>query len=83
MTKIPRLGKQPPQYTFFLNPYTDAWFSKCPKCRGAMGRKKLPLVIHVDDGGLISLNKSCRFCSRCDLLPALPNRVKCRVSWQL
>jgi hypothetical protein len=36
---IPRLGKQPPRYTFFLNPYTDARFSKCPKCEGKTGQK--------------------------------------------
>ena len=29
---IPRLGKQPPRYRFFLNPYRDVRFSKCPQC---------------------------------------------------
>ena len=33
-----------------------------------MGQKKLPLVIHVEDWGPVSINKTCRFCSRCDLL---------------
>ena len=45
MAKLPRLGKQPPRHTFFLNPYTDARFSKCPKCEGKTRQKKLPLVI--------------------------------------
>jgi hypothetical protein len=67
---IPRLGKQPPRYTFFLNPYADARFSNCPKCRGKTKQKKLPLMIHVDEGGLVSLNKTCRYCPVCDLLIA-------------
>jgi hypothetical protein len=46
-----QIGKQPPRYTFFLNPYLDARFTKCPGCDGKMGQKKLPLVIHVDDWG--------------------------------
>ncbi len=55
---IPRLGKQPPRYTFFLNPYTDARFTKCPKCSGKVRQKKLPLVIHIDEGGMMVLNNS-------------------------
>lgn len=67
---IPRLGKQPPRYTFFLNPYADARFSNCPKCGGKTKQKKLPLVIHVNEGGMISLNKTCRYCPACELLIA-------------
>ena len=63
-----QIGKQPPRYTFFLNPYLDSRFTKCPGCDGKMGQKKLPLVIHVDDWGPVSINKTCRYCSHCDLL---------------
>ncbi len=73
---IPRLGKQPPRYTFFLNPYTDARFSKCLKCEGKMGQKKLPLVIHIDDGGMMVLNKTCRYCPACDLLIAHKDEIE-------
>ena len=76
MAKLPKLGKQPPRYTFFLNPYTDARFTKCPKCEGKMRQKKLPLVIHIHDGGLISLNKTCRYCPGCDLLIAHKDEVE-------
>jgi hypothetical protein len=31
---MPSLGKQPPRHPFFLNPHTDARFTKCPKCEG-------------------------------------------------
>jgi hypothetical protein len=35
-----------------------------------MGQKKLPLVIHVDDWGPLTINKTCRFCGHCNLLIA-------------
>lgn len=76
----PRIGKQPPRHTFFLNPYTDARFTKCPKCSHKTGQKKLPLVIHVDEWGLISLNKTCRYCSRCDLLIAHKDEIDAQLA---
>jgi len=65
-----QLGKQPPQYRFFLNPYQDARFTRCPQCDNKMGQRKLPLLIHVDPMQLLSLNKTCRYCHHCDLLIA-------------
>ena len=73
---LPRLGKQPPRHTFFLNPYTDARFSKCPKCEGKTRQKKLPLVIHVAGGGTMVLNKTCRYCPGCDLLVAHKDEIE-------
>ena len=65
-----RLGKQPPRYRFFLNPYTDVRFTTCPQCRGKTRQHKLLLVIHIDPLQLVALNKTCRYCPRCDLLIA-------------
>ena len=76
----PRIGKQPPRHTFFLNPYTDARFTKCPKCSHKTGQKKLPLVIHVDEWGPLLLNKTCRFCSRCDLLIAHKDEIDAQLA---
>ncbi len=64
----PRLGKQPPRYRFFLNPYRDARFTSCPQCGGKMRVRKLPLVIHIDPMQLVGMNKECRYCPPCDLL---------------
>jgi hypothetical protein len=66
----PRLGKQTPRYDFFLNPYQDARFTRCPTCQAKTRQKKLPLVIHIDDLGMFVLNKTCRFCPDCQLLIA-------------
>ena len=53
---------------FFLNPYTDAAFTKCPKCENKTKLRKFPLVIHIDPLQLFVLNKKCRFCTGCDLI---------------
>lgn len=66
----PKLGKQAPRYKFFLNPYQDARFTRCPSCEAKTRQKKLPLVIHIDDWGMIVVNKTCRFCTGCQLLIA-------------
>ena len=68
--ETPRLGKRPPRYRFFLNPYTDARFTTCPQCGEKTRVRKLPLVIHIDPMQLVALNKACRYCPRCDLLIA-------------
>jgi hypothetical protein len=65
-----QLGKQPPRYRFFLNPYQDMRFTKCPQCDSKTLLRKLPLVIHVEPMQMLSLNKTCRYCPRCDLLIA-------------
>jgi len=71
-----RLGKQPPRYRFFLNPYRDARFTSCPQCGGKMRARKLPLVIHVDPARLVALNKTCRYCPLCDLLIAHQDEIE-------
>jgi hypothetical protein len=65
-----QLGKQPPRYRFFLNPYQDMRFTKCPQCDSKTLLRKLPLIIHVEPMEMLSLNKTCRYCPRCDLLIA-------------
>jgi len=65
-----RLGKLRPQYRFFLNPYEDMRFTRCPKCDNKTKQKKVPLVIHIDPMYFLSLNKTCRYCPYCDLLIA-------------
>ena len=72
---IPRLGKQALRYRFFLNPYRDARFSKCPQCANKTGQRKLPLFIHIDPKQPLLLNKTCRYCPHCDLLIAHQNEL--------
>lgn len=74
--EIPRLGSRPPRHKFFLNPYVDARFTRCPKCVAKNKQRKLPLAIHVDDGGMIILNMTCRYCPACDLLIVHQDKVE-------
>ena len=59
------------KYYFFLNPYTDSSFTRCPKCDNKTKVKKLPLAILLEKKKIIfMLNKTCKFCPYCELLIA-------------
>jgi hypothetical protein len=65
-----RMGALPPRYAFVLNPHADAGFTKCPRCESKTRVRKLSLVIHVEDFGLVLLAKTCRLCPECETLVA-------------
>jgi uncharacterized C2H2 Zn-finger protein len=65
-----RMGALPPRYAFVLNTYADAGFTKCPRCEAKTRVRKLSLVIHVDQCGLLLLGKTCRLCLACETLVA-------------
>lgn len=52
----------------FLNSYDDLACTKCPKCDAKTKVRKVPLVIHIEPGSLLVLNKNCRLCEACSLL---------------
>jgi len=64
----PQLGKQPPRFRFFLNPYRERRFTTCPQCRNKTRERKMPLLVRVirDEG--LALYAYCRYCPNCDLL---------------
>ena len=62
--------KRAKRHNFFLNPYPQEAFTKCPKCGQKTKLRKVPLVIHIEPQQLLTLNKTCRFCPSCDLLIA-------------
>ena len=68
--KPKRLGKLLPQHKFFLNPYTDARFTRCPKCDRPTKLRKKPLLVLMKPVKAVSINKTCRYCPNCDLLIA-------------
>jgi len=47
------------RHYFFLNPYEDAAFTKCPKCENNTRIRRFPLVIHIEPQQLLLLNKKC------------------------
>jgi hypothetical protein len=70
------IGKQPPRYRFFLNPYLDSRFTSCPECDRKMRQRKVILVIHVEPMQPLAINKTCRYCPDCDLLIAHQNKLE-------
>ena len=63
-------GKLPPRYAFILNPYSDERLSKCPKCHRPTHLRQFALLIHIDKWGAMALGKTCRYCTRCELIIA-------------
>jgi len=63
-------------HRFFLNPYQDAAFTKCPKCEGRTRVRKFPLVVHIEPSQLFVLNKQCCYCEGCDLIIARRSEVE-------
>jgi hypothetical protein len=63
-----RWGVLPKGHRFFLNPYKDCAFTKCPKCDRKTVVRKVPLVIHIEPKQMFVLNKQCKYCAFCDLI---------------
>jgi hypothetical protein len=64
------MGGLPPRYSFVLNPYPRERFTRCPRCEAKARLRKIPLVIHVEPVGLVTLRKTCRLCVVCEMLIA-------------
>ena len=65
------------KYNFFLNPYSDAAFTKCPKCEGKTKVKKVPLTIVMEKNkAILNVNKTCKYCPYCELLIAKKNEME-------
>lgn len=58
------------KHLFFLNPYENEGFTKCPKCETNTKIRRFPLVIHIEPQQLFVLNKKCKYCECCDLIIA-------------
>jgi len=76
MTKKSRLAKFPRKHMFFLNPYTDARFTRCPKCGNRTKIRKFPFAVHIDPKTLMMLNMSGPYCPSCDLIILHKDKVE-------
>ena len=61
-------GKQPPRYHFFLNTGKPRRFPTCPRCESTTRPREFTLVVNVNPGRCVVLEKTCPFCRNCDLL---------------
>jgi hypothetical protein len=76
-----RLGKLPPRYSFILNQYPTERLSKCPKCRKATFPRKFALFIHIDKWGPLVLGKTCKYCSKCELIIAHQDELEAQLAY--
>lgn len=63
-----RFGSLARRYAYMLNPFPDVRLSKCPKCQRLTFQRKFPLVIVVRGWGPYVQGKTCKYCSRCELI---------------
>ena len=56
------------KHYFYLNPYENEAFTRCPKCGEKTKLRKYPLFIHIEPNQPLCLNKSCKYCEKCDLI---------------
>jgi hypothetical protein len=68
--KQTRFGKLKPRYRFALNPFPEVRWSRCPRCEKLTHYRKFPLLIHIDGLGLLTLGKTCRYCTPCEFIIA-------------
>ncbi|MEJ2736963.1 MAG: hypothetical protein P8189_25945 [Anaerolineae bacterium] len=71
-----QIGKLPPRHTFFLNPYEDERYTRCPECEAPTKVRKKPFLIHIDPDVLLLLNMRGRYCPACDVLILHQNVVE-------
>lgn len=68
--KTTHFGKLKPRYRFALNPFPEVRWSRCPRCEKLTHYRKFPLLIHIQDVGLLTLGKTCRYCTPCEFIIA-------------
>jgi hypothetical protein len=68
--KVKTIGRLPPQYKFILNQYSDTRLSSCPICQRLTHMRKFALLILIEKAGLLTLGKTCRYCTLCELIIA-------------
>jgi hypothetical protein len=78
-----RIGGRPPRYSFILNPYVDVRLSKCPQCDRPTHPRKFALFIHVDGCRPLVLGKTCRYCTRCELIVAHQDELEAELAHSL
>src|SRR5688500_5343032 len=80
-SKKKTIGKLPPRYSFILNQHQDTRLSKCPLCQKLTYPRKFVLFIHIDSWGPMALGKTCKYCSRCELIMAHQDELEAQLAY--
>jgi hypothetical protein len=78
-----RLKDMNKRHYFFLNPYQDCAFTRCPKCDDKTRVRTFPFVVHIDPHQMLVLNKQCKYCPNCDLIIVRKSELECSLSMGL
>jgi hypothetical protein len=71
-----KIGNLPSRYSLLLNPHANVRLSKCPKLQKLTHVRKFVLFVHIDRWGPIVLGKTCRYCSRCEMIMVICNELE-------
>ncbi len=66
--KTHRFGELKPRYRFAINPFPGVRWSRCPRCDKLTHARKFPLLIGLEPLTLITLGKTCRYCTPCEFI---------------
>lgn len=77
------IGKLPPRYALLLNPYSDIRLSKCPICDRPTHPRKFALLINVGEAQPLVLGKTCRYCTRCELIIVHKDELEAELALRL
>jgi predicted adenylyl cyclase CyaB len=80
MTESPHPKSAGKRHRFFLSPYENVAFAKCPKCGLATRIRETPFAVHVDPDQFLLLDERCRHCPRCDLIIARQSEIESDVT---
>ena len=75
-----QIGKLAPRYSFILNQRLDERLSRCPQCHRPTHLRKFALLVHIDELGLMALGKTCRYCTRCELIIAHQDELEAQLA---
>ena len=78
-----QIGKLPPRYSFILNQHSHERLSKCPECHRPTHPRKFAFLVHVDEWGPMALGKTCRYCTRCELIIAHQDELEAQLAGSL
>ena len=75
------IGKLPPRYSFILNQHQGTRLSKCPLCEKLTFPRKFVLFIHIDEWGPMAFGKTCKYCSRCELIMVHQDELEAELAY--
>jgi hypothetical protein len=75
-----QIGQLAPRYSFILNQHPNERLSRCPQCDRPTHLRKFALLVHIDELGLMAQGKTCRYCTKCELIIAHQDELEAQLT---